>query len=72
VAGPSTLSSQETDLDPALVRGYRSIIHWVMNNEGIGVHPLPQQSGPKALLMTARTVTVQGTASLDATGMAGK
>jgi hypothetical protein len=27
------LPSQETGLAAALVRGYRSIIHWAMNNE---------------------------------------
>ncbi len=48
---------------PRRARGYRSIIHWVMNNEGTGARPSPLNAKPVAPPMTARTVMVQGTAS---------
>lgn len=48
---------------PRRARGYRSIIHWVMNNEGTGACPSPLNAKPAARPMTARTVMVQGTAS---------
>lgn len=48
---------------PRRARGYRSIIHWVMNNEGTGACPSPLNAKPAVRPMTARTVMVQGTAS---------